>query len=451
MSQTHVINSLQIEIDTSDESTAFRLRDALNHYWPQWVTVHLEKALDALSPVDGTIRIDRLELDLETLEAEDFDDSFPERIEKLLTNRLDKIIHSKSIEHLVSNNSTTDFDLLLSFLKSGALPWWSQSYQDIDFKHIMDTLSKEKPEELRNVFIYAVKERNVLLRLLYQFDIESTNIILRHLFRLDQHEREIEKEIELLQNKGRVLTESETAKCRVLAFLTHLDKAENLRAKSILQAVSERFLPFFKQDEWEQLSTYSTEMDAFSDGISHVEGEKQDVSDLSDEQTKYVIRYAGIVLIAPFLPQLFRQLNLLADGRGIFKDEQSAFQAVALLVYIGRGEFAVPEYELVLEKLLCGIPIHQPLPLDCALTLTEIREADEMLDAVIGHWNVLNSVSGLREGFFDREGILEDMGSAWLLRVGRKSYDVLFDHKPPPWGFRVLRFSWNPKMIETEW
>ncbi|MCF0062492.1 DUF4157 domain-containing protein [Dyadobacter chenwenxiniae] len=30
------------------------------------------------------------------------------------------------------------------------------------------------------------------------------------------------------------------------------------------------------------------------------------------------------------------------------------------------------------------------------------------------------------------------MGSFWLLRVERRSYDVLFDHKPPPWGFRVV-------------
>ncbi|SKB72220.1 contractile injection system tape measure protein [Dyadobacter psychrophilus] len=451
MSQTHVINSLQIEIETSDESTAFRLRDALNHYWQQWVMLHLEKAFDKVSPVNAMIRIDKLELDLETLEAENFDDDFPERIEKLFSDRLQKIIHSKSISHLISNNSATDQDLLVSFLKTGALPWWSQSYKDIDFNRIIYTTSVEKPEEMRDVLLNAFKGKDSLLRLLYQFDNQIIINILRSLFGMDGHEGEIEKRIEFWQNKGKALAESETDMFRVLAFFAHLNKVENLNAGSSLQAVSERFLPFAKQNEWRQFSGSSLEMNALTDAILQVESASQDKEELSEEQTKYVIRHAGIVLIAPFLPQLFRQLNLLADEGGTFRDEQAALRAVALLGYIGRGKSVVPEYELILEKLLCGVPIHEPVPLDCALTLPELQEADELLNAVIGHWNVLKSVSGLREGFFERDGILQDMGSSWLLRVERKSYDVLFDHKPPPWGFRVLRFSWNPKMIETEW
>lgn len=451
MSQTHVINSLQIEIETSAESTAFQLRDALNHYWPQWVTVHMEKALDRLSPGDATIRIDKLEIDLETLEVENFDDDFPERIERLFSDRLQEIIHSKSISHLNSNNSATDLDLLNSFLNTGTLPWWSQSRQDIDFNHIINILSQEKPEEMRDLFLNTFRRRDSLLRLLYQFDIQLISNVSRSLFGMDRHAEEVGKQVEFLQNNDRLVSESETAKFRFLAYLAHLSKRENINAESSLQAASERFLPFLKQNEWEQLSESLMNMKATADAVSRVEHASKYEDKLSEQQTKYVIRHAGVVLVAPFLPQLFRQLNLLADKGGTFKDEQAAFRAVALLAYIGRGKSVVPEYELILEKLLCGISIQQPVPLDSELTLSEMQEADEMLNAVVGHWTVLKSVAGLREGFFEREGILQDMGSTWLLRVERKSYDMLFDHRPPPWGFRVLRFSWNPKVVETEW
>jgi hypothetical protein len=67
------------------------------------------------------------------------------------------------------------------------------------------------------------------------------------------------------------------------------------------------------------------------------------------------------VLVHPFLRYFFEGLNLLDHDLG-FKSQYNAFKAIHLLQYIVTGEEGAMENELMLNKILCGIDLTEPIP-----------------------------------------------------------------------------------------
>ncbi len=158
---------------------------------------------------------------------------------------------------------------------------------------------------------------------------------------------------------------------------------------------------------------------------------------------------AGLVILYPFMKPLFGKLELLENRE--FKDEQAAVRGVHLLQYLATGEEASPEYELVLNKILCGIDIQEPIEREIYLTDDEKNLCEELMRVMIGRWSVLKktSPSAVRSMFLKREGKLtEDPGSYWL-KVGWSSFDILIDSIP--WGYKLIQLPWMEKMLQTEW
>ena len=80
------------------------------------------------------------------------------------------------------------------------------------------------------------------------------------------------------------------------------------------------------------------------------------------------VHNAGMVIIAPYIQRLFSILELTKNNA--FVDENAAQQsAVHLLQYVVTGETSTPEYQLALNKLLCGI--HGGLPIVAGIDLSE--------------------------------------------------------------------------------
>jgi len=165
--------------------------------------------------------------------------------------------------------------------------------------------------------------------------------------------------------------------------------------------------------------------------------------------TVYYINNAGLILLHPYLSFCFDALEL-REGKE-FKNEAAAHKAVQLLGYLAYGEEDIPEYDLVLPKILCGIQPATPVKRFIPLTAAEKTEADELLAAVISHWNALGNTSpdGLRGNFLMREGKLEWKEEEWQLYVTQTAYDMLLNRLP--WGFSVVGLSWMPWLIKTVW
>ncbi|MBI3714107.1 MAG: hypothetical protein HY253_14260, partial [Burkholderiales bacterium] len=166
------------------------------------------------------------------------------------------------------------------------------------------------------------------------------------------------------------------------------------------------------------------------------------------EVDAYVLN-AGMVIIAPYVQRLFGMLALTRDGA--FVDEDAAQRAVHLLQYIVTGESATPEYQLSLNKLLCGI--HGGVPIVAGIEITEHEKEviAQMLQGVIAHWSALGntSIDGLRQTFFARQGQLRHEEDAWHLQIPQSTFDMLLDRLP--WSFAMIKFPWMPEPLHVSW
>jgi Contractile injection system tape measure protein len=139
-------------------------------------------------------------------------------------------------------------------------------------------------------------------------------------------------------------------------------------------------------------------------------------------------------------------LGIAANDKVIAPD-----RALGLLHFLATGQPAAPEYELLLPKILCNVPLDVPANAPAELTAAEREEAEALLAAVIGHWTALGdtSVDGLRGSFLARPGKLSRRGAEDLLQVEQRSYDILLDRLP--WGIGMVQLPWMEKILRVEW
>ena len=116
----------------------------------------------------------------------------------------------------------------------------------------------------------------------------------------------------------------------------------------------------------------------------------------------WLVPNAGLVLLWPYFGMLFERAGLM--GNGEFPNDQARQTAVYLLEFLVQGEWVLHEHLLTLNKVLCGIPVNQPM--GSAVQFPEEWEAlcEGLLSAVIEYWSALQdtSVEALRETFLFR-------------------------------------------------
>jgi len=174
-----------------------------------------------------------------------------------------------------------------------------------------------------------------------------------------------------------------------------------------------------------------------------------DSEDDSDVLEDVYIDNAGLVLLAPYLPRYFDMVGLL-DGKQ-FRDPAAAERGVHLLQYLVNESTDSPEYQLVLNKLLCGVKAGVPICRSIEITDQEKEASDGLLKGVIGNWPMLKntSVEGLRETFLQREAHLQLKVDAWHLLVQSKAFDMLLDSLP--WGYSTIKLGWMRQPVYVDW
>jgi hypothetical protein len=167
------------------------------------------------------------------------------------------------------------------------------------------------------------------------------------------------------------------------------------------------------------------------------------------EEPYWHVPDAGIVLLHPFLQELFTSTGLWK-----IKDwctEQAPWQAVQLLGYLINGEQELPEYELTLSKILTGLEIATALPATRPLPDSAFIKCNELLEAIVTHWKALRSTSpqGLQEAFLQRHGKLTQVNNGYMLQVAQKAQDALLTHLP--WGFATVKLPWMNTILHVTW
>ncbi|QEH43686.1 contractile injection system tape measure protein [Chitinophaga sp. XS-30] len=184
-------------------------------------------------------------------------------------------------------------------------------------------------------------------------------------------------------------------------------------------------------------------------GIAQQSLQRKKPGEIPAEEHAIFVQAAGLVLLHPFLAELFRETGL-REGEE-WCTPQSPFRALQLLSWLAFGETGLHEYRLVFLKILTGIDVETPVPAEAPLTDEEMTACRELLEAVIRHWNALRSTSpgGLQEGFLQREGKLLPAGDSYLLHVEPQAQDVLLSRLP--WGYAVVKLPWMKQMLHVTW
>ena len=168
----------------------------------------------------------------------------------------------------------------------------------------------------------------------------------------------------------------------------------------------------------------------------------------SDTDSLYIDN-AGLVVLWPFLGNLFQRLGLVESGA--FKSEAAAMRAVGLLQLLALGDASPPEFALPLNKLLCGLAVDAVFDFGEPVTELEAEECAAMLVAAISRAPILRemSVAGFRASFVLRRGQLSARDGHWLLRVERETHDIVLDRFP--WGVGLVKLPWMPALLQVEW
>ncbi|MDH0342431.1 contractile injection system tape measure protein [Chromobacterium haemolyticum] len=161
---------------------------------------------------------------------------------------------------------------------------------------------------------------------------------------------------------------------------------------------------------------------------------------------------AGIVLLWPMLPALFRSLEL-CDENG-FVDEDARRRAVALLDVLAWGEGAGADWRLPASRLLCGLP---PLPTESETgdwpRVDEEQRAflDDWLAALPPRLPGLQKLSqrDLRALFLQRPGELSLKGGGWRMTVEPEGQDVLLSALP--WPLTMVVLPWMTQPLSIDW
>lgn len=158
------------------------------------------------------------------------------------------------------------------------------------------------------------------------------------------------------------------------------------------------------------------------------------------------IQNAGLVLIHPFIANLFKHCNLMDPKTNTLTDPETG---IHLLHYIATGKTNQSESAMLFEKYLCNFPLHQSINRHIKLTRKQKTEAAKVIGAVQQNWSAMKtaSVGLLQHEFFQRPGKLT-VDSQTLI-VERKTQDILMDKLS--WGISMIRLPWQTQFTYVNW
>ena len=169
----------------------------------------------------------------------------------------------------------------------------------------------------------------------------------------------------------------------------------------------------------------------------------------ADPHDSLVVASAGLALLWPFVPALFRNTGLIGGDGGF--PLAARHRAAALLDHLATAARDADETRLMLPKLLAGLDldaVHEP---DAPIADADAAACDALLDAVVAQAPAFKKPGrdGVRALFLARPGLLATRDGHWLLRVERLPQDVLLDRLPWPLGW--VRLPWMAQPLQVEW
>jgi hypothetical protein len=480
----HTIGTIEYELRVNNEKKAVKIQEEISELSRNKIPGILEDLFDQIDHEGKYIVIDRIELDLGKFDFQDFKLNFSSVLQKSLSQKLASLqagkqeITSDQPNHYKEEN---DFHILEFFLKTGKLPWYAEG-SNPDFSAIVKKLIRKKEPAFINLVLSQARNLNFQKRIsalvpenYYKEFIalftdrpvwkdDSTLKLMLALFRIFPfadaglslfRQLLFQSIIETLVSKEiHSNFDFEISVFKQLAFRLHISFdvfISNARI-SIKKIHSNKKYPSEMMTNLELLLKYSEKENSKTKKnkkIKKSDHSEEETEKREKEETSFLISNAGIILINPFLKELFTLLKLLKNGH--FINEEAQYKAIHLIQYAAIGRTGHPEYSLLLNKILCGFPVENAIPLHIELSKSEKTQTTRMISAVIKNWNALKntSVPSFRTAFLQRNGLLKKTENGWNLSVERTAYDVLLNRLP--WQYEQVKLHWMTSTVSTIW
>jgi hypothetical protein len=491
------------------ESEALQLQRSLSDLCQHSLLPAIETALNRCAPAAGHLYIERLTIDVGSLPLErlayDLAAPVTEALAKALREQMALSVESVSTpeNHPAQHRTEQQFthEVFVYFLTTGSLPWdfclpagktleqtilavWQEAQRSGDtlflqrasvrhtlaytsarkrltrqfspvfWKALLDWLSPENMPTMERIFlalrdVAGDAERIPLERRFWE--TMFARVAAGHTVNERQLVEETWHAISLAQTPSAALVrlcarvwpevfEQDSDRTQLVSFPVRVTLPENSRTRDLIKpdpSESDPLAPAFPHGKTESHAIRKPFAVPAQNDETHAPASKEGI----------YLDCAGLVLLHPFLPRFFAALGITRDDELVQPD-----RALCLLHYLATGQQVAPEYELILPKILCNVPLGAPVEAQVGLTAAELEEAAALLKAVIRHWEVLrdSSIESLRGTFLVRAGkvSLRDDGD-WLLQVEAKGFDILLEQLP--WGIGMIQLPWMPKMLWVEW
>lgn len=473
MKQKHIIQKVFFEITVNNKEKALRIKDDINSFLSIDVFPEIEKHIKALEyKLDGhTLQIPRLELNLE-VKSSALNMELKGQIAELFKDELSEIIKPIETSHQETESEAKPYlvdhqekmlKAFIYFLEKGVMPWWNSESNAMAilepsvFERIISAASFQKS------ILSALSKENVRNRLINQFSNEQIAQLC----------------LAVLKNKELIIN-LETGTIRHLSKLNHTDRiaiwhlvfnviseylntSDNHPREYLLQEISTikqiglsttennhqnrktivKIFPFITENEISESSRKNAE-----DQPENVETSIETIQEDVNQNEGQYIQNAGLILIHPFIKTLFEHCEFIDPKTQQLTDPELCAH---LLHYIATGKINAPEYDMIFEKFLCNIPMHQTINRHIKLSRKHKTQAKNVIESVQHNWAPMKKSSAalLQNEFFQRPGKLVITDSDYTLIVERKTQDILLEKLS--WGIGLVKLPWQKKFIFVNW
>lgn len=498
----HIIRTQRIEIDFPSEMDTGGVPHLIGDVFNERILPKMEQLFDQYGGSASLLSFDRLEVDCGTLESGIWEDQLVERTLSQLRERLAQ--EAVATGGAKSAMMQAAADAWFHFLTRGYVAWDSPVNDLAAFEDVLvvdDVVARRLLDIIRQA-------RVVLDRLLRSFSAPFNKIILAAVTKaaanhvLDslikilpaawRQEEWLQRAtlLALAENEGghqrQAGQEGESLSAYAQQLLLH---APSNRQGQICRAIGAVYgetnavlgTVFMKQHggtaiiealtkeigrhsekasrRWEQELAVANNRNAPAQppvppGSKHLENRHASAAEgmgvkAAGEDKMVFVENAGLVLVHPFLNPLFETLGWVE--RGVFTTPEHAGMAALLLQYMAQGDEPMTEAMLPFNKILCGLSTEHFVDVKMLPDAGARHEADNMLGAVIEHWQALKntSIEGLRETFLSRPGKIEHNGEGWTLHVEGRSLDLLLNQLP--WSISIVKMPWNRELLHVNW
>ncbi|SKA36532.1 hypothetical protein SAMN04488128_104130 [Chitinophaga eiseniae] len=475
----HLIQKQLVEVTfNGPESQALQLQREVAALCENELLPALEKVLAPYDFLEDDLIFDYLSISVEDLRSNNLSQLFTNAVAQQLKATLAQKIPPASREvsatpfdvirienrerrEAQSANHRNVEQMLFHFLLHGVYPWWVSQDRIPEWKGVMlNIFFASSPQTIQLLHILRTSPM-ARERLTAQFSAAWQQQLL-HQITPDMYAATISAVITLQQYIPDARHITETA-IRQWQLETVLQEHTTPAAEKLLAGALTRLLPVTPPQLQALVKAYLPgplqarlqEQLAQQAGISPKE--KTNTGPLREEEHRsaplsdgYYVHNAGLVLLSPFISR-FLQYCEAANEKKLLRPGYAA----ALLEWLATGRTDIGEEEMVLNKILCGIPLSQTIERVTTIEPAHQDEAASLLTMVISHWPSLKNTSpeGLQSSFLRRPGKLSvrENDDNWLLQVERESYDewLLPDI---PWSYNMILLPYTPhKMIWVEW